>query len=258
MRVYQRAQQMMLAAVVVLLVGCAGAGPVTQLGSAPAPAGAYTRDQLQGWYEALGPAAMARPGVIWASLDQQAGQLRFGVGSVEAKERVLEEAALLAIPLGAIRIDTPEGLLSEAAPLAGCQLAEGAPGPSADGLTLNVGQAKPGDLIELTVQTADPEGVTRGITSYLECWTGAHWSPRYTLYVAGRAGANGPFATLYSPHEAVDSLGLMGPGPEQARLPDELTPGWYRIRKDVHIRAGERNEQRTVYAALQIEAPAAE
>ncbi|HYF94195.1 MAG TPA: GerMN domain-containing protein [Symbiobacteriaceae bacterium] len=94
-----------------------------------------------------------------------------------------------------------------------------------------------------------PEEIMRGVDSYLECWDGSDWSPRYMLQVGHGSSDAKPMAIIAGDNIR-PLLGLGGPGPETLVLPDKIPPGWYRIRKQVHVGTA----QQTLTAVFEVKA----
>lgn len=188
-------------------------------------------------------------GIVYAGVDYPQNQVIIGVRTLEAKERVQREMRRLRLSPAMVRLEPESGLLSEAAPLAGCvQDGVPLPDPGPVHLVLSQGTAGPGEALSFSIAGQEAEQMTRGVDSYLECWDGQGWSPRYILFTNVRGPAR---AVIFGP-VAINSLGLPGLGPEPFRLPAELQPGWYRVRKEFSVSTGGRGDSKTAVAYLRI------
>lgn len=218
-----------LVGLLVLVTGCGGTGTPKSPG-APAP---LTSEQRYKKYEELQNRTAGIPYVSTWHYDSVRDKYVIGLATAEAKAAVEREMAALGLPPESVVFEHPEPLLSEKAPFAGCVAAKPSAG-DVGGLDVPPVMA-PGQNFELMVALSiPPDTVTRGVDSYLECWTGTEWSPRYMLLVgfgspdakpSARVGASG----------VVPGLGLMGMGPEKLVLPEPMPKGWYRIRKSVVV-----------------------
>lgn len=180
-------------------------------------------------YRELESRASQFPGVTYMGYDGQMDQLYIGVGTQESADGVRRETASLGLPPDSVRLETPERMLSETDPLAGC-ITHLLPAGETDTLLLSSKSLKAGESFTLTLPAGGAKGdVTRGIDAYLECWDGKAWTPRYTLFTAHNQYP--PRAVVYNPTGPIISLGLSGPGPEPHVLPSGIRPGWYRISK---------------------------
>lgn len=85
--------------------------------------------------------------------------------------------------------------------------------------------ASPGDFVSLTF----PNGLSRGIMYVLEEEVGATWAYRFIL-LAGLTVAAPPrwYEPVYSPAE-IPAIGVEGLGPDRVVIPEDATPGQYRI-----------------------------
>jgi|GEM_PF-2748033 len=196
----------------------------------------YDFPQLSQWYERLGEHVWQVKSVSWTDIDEKANRIRIGVGTLEGKAQLEEAVRRAGVPPLAVIIDIPEGALSEANPLAGCQLGEKPPLPeerSPYALRASAETASPEQEITLTVEGTKPQVATRGIDSYLECWDGLNWSPRFILF--SERGTDGPHAIIYSRNTTIPALGIDATRPANLKLPGQLSPGWYRIRIDVSV-----------------------
>lgn len=232
-----------------LVGGCSGAQPG---GQAPEVEEDYSPDRFAAWAVPVQSVFTGIEGVYLLGRDHEAKQVVLHVRTQEAVERVEEARLQAGLPEHVIRVVAEPGLLSEKQPLAGCQV-DDPPRPEPDGVWLEVDpQAlQAGDPFAFMVAglSADAGHVTRGVDSYLECWDGTTWSPRYILY-ADRG--NGPFVQLHGP-AIIDAVGLGGPGPEQVVLPDTLEPGWYRLRKEFSVTGEDGTTQKEAFAYVQVE-----
>lgn len=193
--------------------------------------------------------ALHTEGVAYSSVDYSAEQVVFGVRTREAKERIQRQMRRMHLKPEVVRFEPESGLLSEVRPLEGCQLTN-PPRPDIGSpyLALSLETAPPGTDLTFTIVDEPAADVTRGVDSYLECWDGQGWSPRFILFTDVHGG---PSSLVYGT-VAIISLGLPGTGPEVVRLPDQLHPGWYRLRKGYVTGGGETLRQRTGLAYLQV------
>lgn len=101
-------------------------------------------------------------------------------------------------------------------------------------LRLSTASARPGQELTMTFSGVGSERISRGTSSYLDCWNGRKWTTLYVLLgeVHGLAAVKYPLPPDY----AIFAVEVMGPGPEPARLPDGLEPGWYRVRREIEWR----------------------
>lgn len=110
---------------------------------------------------------------------------------------------------------------------------------------------KSGELITITIDGDLPTGtqIVRGIDSYLECWAGSGWSTRFLMLTG-----NPPYYKRYPLPSGmrIEDLGLLGSGPEPVQIPETITPGWYRIRKEFRLERGPEHEKHTVYAYVTV------
>lgn len=113
-------------------------------------------------------------------------------------------------------------------------------------------EVRAGEEITITINSQQPVSILRGVDSYLECWDGKEWAIRYLLLTAVSSGSK-PSAYPYpTTHVAIESIGLIGPGPDAIRLPGDLRPGWYRIRKTFLLEDGKSSVPHTAYARLRV------
>lgn len=210
----------------------------------------YRPERFVDWGESLHQSLARLPGVAMSYKDYDAGQVVLAVWSQEAFARVERHLRQRRIPVGAVRFEQSEGLLSEERPLAGCQLERGVPLPDPGPIRLAFSkeQVRAGEVLSFTILGLDPSQAVRGIDSYLECWDGERWSTRFILLTNGQTG---PYAVLQGP-VVIKDLGLMGLGPEPIRLPAQLLPGWYRIRKDSPIHRGDGQPEPPIYGYLRV------
>jgi hypothetical protein len=185
----------------------------------------FDRAQLGQWYRQINWGE----GVVTGWVDESVNRIRFGVTTVESRERLEAAIRKAGVPLEAVFIDLPEGALSEADPLKGCQV-ETLPTldwekPSKYGLQLEPSSLASGQTFTITARGAAPNELTRGIDAYLECWDGSAWTPRYTLW-----SHDPPSASIYSANRVINDIGFDASRPGRFVLPDGLKPGWYRIR----------------------------
>ncbi|MCG0237740.1 MAG: hypothetical protein L6E13_00200 [Firmicutes bacterium] len=155
----------------------------------------------------------------------------------------------------------PGVLLALALGLAGIGFTAGrtAPEPPPDpvsprgvSLALSKDTARPGEELDLTIEGAGSYSILRGVDSYLERWDGQDWVPEYALLTPLAPGEAPGVHPLRLGPPIVEQIGLTGPGPERVRLPDDLRPGLYRIRKEVFLEDGDRSERETLFARLQV------
>lgn len=96
--------------------------------------------------------------------------------------------------------------------------------PSADVLMeVSPQVAEAGSLVQLYF----PAETTRGIAFYLDERVGDAWQREFTL-LAG-IGVGGPTWAPLGEEVSVDDVGIGGPGPDEVKLPPDLSPGSYRI-----------------------------
>lgn len=115
-------------------------------------------------------------------------------------------------------------------------------------LVASATQVRPGDEITIRVEGAPAGEVTRGLDAYLECWTGAEWAPQYIhLFDA----ANMPTVQAYPlpPNHAIPAIGFIGPGPDRIKIPAEIAPGLYRIRKTISVTS---SGQHTLHVLIEV------
>lgn len=120
-------------------------------------------------------------------------------------------------------------------------------------LSITTGVVRPGEHVAIMVEGDLTATATRGVDSYLECWTGREWVTKFVMIVKSDGGLSKPVTRPYPlPRpETIVSLGLSGPGPEPLALPEDLAPGWYRIRKEVSLR-GPKVDRRTLHARIRV------
>jgi hypothetical protein len=83
-------------------------------------------------------------------------------------------------------------------------------------------RAAPGDFIEIRF----PQEMVRGLLYVLEEETGSSWAYRYALI----SDANGGQPSWQLPEGvAVDDIGIGGTGPDRLVIPNDASPGSYRI-----------------------------
>ncbi|MFZ5813708.1 MAG: hypothetical protein ACOY93_00210 [Bacillota bacterium] len=183
--------------------------------------------QLAEWYRQLQDQVWQVGSVNWTDIDERYNVIRIGVGTLEGRARLEQVIQRSGVPREAVVIDLPEGALSERNPLAGCQTGERPPeGAPSHGyrLALSPAELKPGIEITLRVEGArEQDQLTSGVAAYLDCWDGARWTPRFSLF-RDRA------ATLYNPGAVVVDVGYDASRPARFTLPEEIAPGWYRLR----------------------------
>lgn len=111
-------------------------------------------------------------------------------------------------------------------------------------------EVRAGEEITITISSQQPVSILRGVDSYLECWDGKEWAIKYLLLTAVSSDSK-PSAHPYpATNVAIESIGLIGPGPDAIRLPGDLRPGWYRLRKTFRLENGKSSVARTAYARL--------
>lgn len=94
----------------------------------------------------------------------------------------------------------------------------------------------PGQEIAITIESPQPGTIVRGIASNLECWNGEGWATKYVLLTPNESRGKPSAHPFPLPTDLViPSIALVGPGPERIRLPFNLKPGWYRIRKEFDL-----------------------
>lgn len=107
----------------------------------------------------------------------------------------------------------------------------------------------PGQEITIMIESRQPGTIYRGIPSFLECWDGEDWVPKYIMFTNGK-----PHARPYPlpPDAAIPGVALRGPGPERVHLPVTLKPGWYRIRKEFDLETEGAILAKTIYTWLRV------
>ncbi len=92
--------------------------------------------------------------------------------------------------------------------------------------------------------------ITGGVDSYLERWYGNSWVTEYLLLAA--YGSNLPSAHPYPARVAIVDLNLGWP--QRIRLPKNIQPGWYQIRKEISVYNGgaSRSKKHTAYGRLRV------
>lgn len=209
-----------------------GEGGRPEAGQRPIDQVVIPRDVLDRLPElaALQQKLMQVDGVLMVGTDHRKGKVLVGVRSLEAKARVEAVIAREGVAPEWVEIFGGAGLLSEERPLEGCKLADPPrPDPGEQRLEIDPPVAAPGEEFTLRVRGVPEAEITRGVVAYLECWDGETWSPRFYLFTA--YGGGRPHSVLYGGPVGVVALGLAGPGPEPHVVPEQLEPGWYRIRK---------------------------
>ncbi len=120
-------------------------------------------------------------------------------------------------------------------------------------LNLSKTEIRAGEEIAITIDTR--RQVTRGVDSYLECWNGKGWVTKYLLLTSYSSDME-PSSSPYPAGVIIVDLGLSGPGPERIRLPNDLEPGWYRIRKTFSLDDSDQYEgyyvSHTAYGRLRV------
>jgi hypothetical protein len=113
--------------------------------------------------------------------------------------------------------------------------------------------ARPGQRITLSLRYDQPMSISRGIDSYLECWNGNEWVTKFLMVSA--SGSETPAVQPYPlpPDVTIPGVGITGLGPESVNLPTRLSPGWYRIRKQVSILDGDILRKVDLYCLIKVE-----
>lgn len=112
-------------------------------------------------------------------------------------------------------------------------------------------RVRAGEEITITIESRHSGTISRGIDSYLECWDGRDWVTKYLLVTPHQSGMK-PSSHPYPFEGAIISIGLIGPGPERIRLPGNLRPGWYRLRKEFYLEDEKSSISQTAYARLRV------
>lgn len=214
---------------------------------------AYDFLQLEKWYAQLRDHLWQVESVRWTDIDERVNRIAIGVGTVEGKAQLEAIIRRVGVPRPAVIIDLPKGALSEVNPLAGCRTRQKPPQPEERlPFTLNLSDEAvvPGKEIVLTVEGAQQGEVLRGLPAYLECWDGSRWSPRFAMYSEGAGG--GPSTEIYNAHSAIPSVGFDGSRPARFKLPDRLSPGWYRIRMHVSTTEGGYYKGHDLWALVRV------
>lgn len=119
-------------------------------------------------------------------------------------------------------------------------------------LTPSKTQVWAGEEITIMIESRQPGSIERGIDAYLECWDGENWVTKYTL-ITPLENDRGPYVYPYPAGVPIEDIALLGPGPDIIRLPGNLKPGWYRIRKRFSLVLGNGEYvSQTAYARLRI------
>ncbi len=118
-------------------------------------------------------------------------------------------------------------------------------------LTLSRAEVRAGEEITMSIDSQQPVSIERGVDSYLECWNGKVWLTNYLL-VSTHFSDKGPTAHPYPGDVGYPLIGIPGPGPERIRLPGDLKPGWYQIRKAFRVQDGKSSVPHTAYGRLQV------
>lgn len=79
-----------------------------------------------------------------------------------------------------------------------------------------------------TVAMRFPKETMRGVAFQLDRWDGENWVTRYWMTSDGNGGQPMTVAVGTEGYEVVD-VGVAGPGPDHVQIPDDATPGAYRI-----------------------------
>jgi len=124
--------------------------------------------------------------------------------------------------------------------------------PRGVSLILSKTTAQAGEELELTIEGAGSSTIVRGVDSYLERWNGKDWVPEYALLTPLSPGETPDVHPLRLGPPVIQLVALVGPGPERVRLPDDLQPGLYRIRKEVSLEDGDKSEREILFARLQV------
>lgn len=91
-------------------------------------------------------------------------------------------------------------------------------------LVLDPSRAEPGQLVAMRF----PEQTPRGVAFELHRRTGDGWTPVAWMTSDGNGGE--PVTVpAFTPGYGVNDVGVGGPGPDHVRLPDDVSPGDYRI-----------------------------
>jgi len=257
-----RKQWVTILAAALVLAGCS-----TAKEGGPAPAGEarpsnlipvleegedFSPERFGKWVAHVDGVFSGIEGVYIRGRDDDAKQIVLYARTQETVERVEQARLQAGLPEHVIRVVAGPDLLSEREPLKGCEL-EDPPRPEPEGVWLELDPApvRAGDSFAFNVAgvAADFGRVTRGIDSYLECWDGSAWSPRYILYAG--IGDRQPSLELCGP-AIIDAIGLGGPGPEHLVLPDSLEPGWYRLRKEVSVTGEDGSRVHEAFAFVRV------
>lgn len=93
-----------------------------------------------------------------------------------------------------------------------------------DLLVLDPAKVEPGQLVAMRF----PEETLRGVAFQLDRRTGGVWMPVAWMTSDGNGGE--PFTVpAFTEGYGVEDVGVGGPGPDRVRLPDDASPGDYRV-----------------------------
>ncbi|MGE5675871.1 MAG: hypothetical protein ACM3XM_18645 [Mycobacterium leprae] len=197
-------------------------------------------------YDAVRNATAGIPYVTAMGYDEGQNKVVIDVGTLEAKQAVEQAVSGLDLPEGFVEIRHPQRLLSEAAPCEGCLST--APPNGGEGGLLIPAVMNPGEAFALSILVSAPAGqIPRGVDSYLECWDGRHWSPRY-IFLVGPGDPDNRASAQIMGNQVLLAIGLPGPGPERLALPTTIPKGWYRLRKEVIV----KSKQQTLTALFEV------
>ncbi len=177
---------------------------------------------LHRWHTYLG----SYDGYSSSGVDGRAARIRFHLLTTDAKERMERAMREAGIPGEAVILDLPPDALDARRPLEGCMLGSMPPEGGKEQpyhLRLEPVPVRPGQGFELWVEDG-PADLIRGVDAYLECWDGDEWSPRFTLF------SRGPSALVFSKNMVLTQEAYSAAAPGRFRLPERLSPGWYRVR----------------------------
>jgi len=123
-------------------------------------------------------------------------------------------------------------------------------------LSLSKPIARPGEYLTFLICYSAFE-IERGMDSYLEHWNGKQWITTHLL-VSGEVDSG--FIPSYSSYPSAGELpaiAFIDAGPEWVRLPDNIDPGTYRIKKEfiaymLEDDPGKVSEKITAYGEVRV------